>query len=336
MSEEPLSQASSGTHPDENSAPSAFVCSLLAWGAGFSLAWAFGSHLPDMGRNVSVFLSAGALVVLAVGLCIGFSRLYLHRTAYMIIGLVAIGPLLAIAQPLAGRASTMNRIGGAPGGLLFLSLAQTGIPGTAGAWAMTVRNRCYTDANDLLETVWPENPLRICLLGLSQLLLALGLGLWIGNGIDAVSHLIPIAVVATLADAWSVSAGATAMIVQSSQIHYFLLRFPLIAGGTSPMPFLIGLTDFLFLTLFYRAAVRFGMGGTRNLLLLSASFFVAVGGAIFFQTGLPVLPFMAAFFVIGNRDKLHVKREEVVQLMFFLGGIILVAILVTFLLRMGK
>ncbi|MBF0499531.1 MAG: hypothetical protein HQM09_05335 [Candidatus Riflebacteria bacterium] len=318
-----------GQISDERGSKRPLLIAALIWCGGFGLAWAFGAWLPDLGRNVSLFLTAGILVTITAGLMVGFSRLYLHRTAYLVIGALAFVPLMTVAKPLANRAAVINHLSGAPGGTIFLSLAQTGIPGTAGTWAMHARNRLYTDTSDFLGSIWPESSFRILMLALAQLTLALGIGLWIGNGIDEISHLIPIALVATFADAWSVSAGATAMIVQSSQIHYFLLRFPLLAGGTAEMPFLIGLSDFLFLALFHRAAVRFHLGELRNLIFLSSSFFVATAGAIFLQKGLPVLPFMAGIFVAANWGKLQVKRDEIKQIALFFMAIVIMAFITT-------
>lgn len=305
------------------------VDGLLSWTAGFWLLHAIGASLPDIGKAGATFLTAAALVVSAILVVKSFSHLHLHRTTYLVLGLLAIGPLMLFAKPSVERTKAIDRASSVPAQMVLLTAAQGGGIGAFSPWAMVSRNAVYMPISDHLEPLWPEPPLGIFLLGLAQLSLAAGLGLWIGNGIDELSHLIPVALVATLADAWSVSAGATAMIVQSSHIHYFLLRFPLAAGGAPALPMLIGLTDFLFFGIFFRAAVRFGLGSGRNLLLLGSSFLVAVGGAILFKTGLPVLPFMAVFFLAGNWSKLHVKREDLKTIGLFLAGIALVGVVFT-------
>ena len=102
---------------------------------------------------------------------------------------------------------------------------------------------------------------------------------------------------------------------------FFLLRFPLIGGARTP--FLIGLTDFLFFAIFYQAAVRFNLGLKKNICLLVASFLIAVASAIFSQTGLPVLPFMAAFFVVGNFRQLDVNRKDIKLIALFIFGMLI-------------
>lgn len=334
----PLSTASPGPAAPANDEKREFLPLLdgfLTWTAGFWLLYQLGPSIPNIGKAGATFLSAAALVAFAIFLVKSFSHLHLHRTTYLILGLVAIGPLMMTAKPQVERTNAINRASSVPAQMVLLTAAQGGGIGPFSPWAMGSRNQVYIDISDYLEPLWPESPWNIYFLGLAQLALAAGIGLWIGNGIDELSHLIPVAVVATLADAWSVGAGATAMIVQSSQIHYFLLRFPLVAGGVSALPMLIGLTDFLFFGIFFRAAVRFGLGSGRNLLLLGSSFLVAVGGAILLKTGLPVLPFMALFFLVGNWRNLRLKREDLKTIGLFLAGIILAGLVFTLVVRPG-
>ena len=224
-----------------------------------------------------------------------------------------------MAKPMVERTQTIDLLSGFPGEVLFLTVNQSFPALTNHPVITTTRNSFYQPIGEIVEPALPEeNPHRIMLLGLCQLVLAAGLGLWIGFGIDALSHLIPIALVAGLADIWSVSSGATSVIIRSSQIHYFLLRFPLLGGPTPEMPFLIGLTDFLFFGIFFTAAFRFGLGAVRNLILLGLSFPITVTLAIFFHVGLPVLPIMALLFVGGNYSRLQVRKDELVKVGIFL------------------
>jgi hypothetical protein len=163
---------------------------------------------------------------------------------------------------------------------------------------------------------------------MAQLAMAAGIGLWIAEGIDDITHLIPVALVATIADIWSVSAGTTAKIVVSSSINFFLLRFPVL--GNNSIPFLIGLTDFLFFAIFFQAAVRYKLGALKNAILLILSFFIAIITALYSNTGLPVLPFMAVLFIAGNFSRLELKKEELKQVLLFVIVILLVFALVTY------
>ncbi|HEY9069201.1 MAG TPA: hypothetical protein VIV61_03035, partial [Candidatus Ozemobacteraceae bacterium] len=241
--------------------------------------------------------------------------------------------VMLLAKPLVMRGRMIDRASTAPGAVALVSVAHAVTPVALGSdGTVQFRNAVYSAISDHLEACDPEPPGGILALALAQLLLAAGVGLWIGTGIDEPAHLIPIALVATLADIWSVSAGATAVIIRSEQIHYFLLRFPLLGGPEPAIPFLIGLTDFLFFGIFYQAALRFDLGGRRNLALLGASFVIAVSSALLAGVGLPVLPFMGLLFVAGNWSRLQMKREDLKQTVLFLAGVLLVFLAVTHLL----
>jgi nitric oxide reductase large subunit len=93
------------------------------------------------------------------------------------------------------------------------------------------------------------------------------------------------------------------------------------------IPYLIGLTDFLFFAIFFQAAVRYELGALRNAFLLGSAFIIAVISALYTATGLPVLPFMAIFFVVGNFSRLQWKKEELKQVAVF---VIVILILFAF------
>jgi len=309
------------------------ILAVLVWAACFLAALAGGPALPAWSRTTALFLSAAALVALSIGIVAAGTRLRWHRTAYLTAGAVGLVLVMLLAKPLVMRGRMIDRASTAPGAVALVSVAHAVTPVALGSdGTVQFRNAVYSAISDHLEACDPEPPTGILALALAQLLLAAGIGLWIGTGIDEPAHLIPIALVATLADIWSVSAGATAVIIRSEQIHYFLLRFPLLGGPEPAVPFLIGLTDFLFFGIFYQAALRFDLGGRRNLALLGASFVIAVSSALLAGVGLPVLPFMGLLFVAGNWSRLQMKREDLKQTVLFLAGVLLVFLAVTHLL----
>ena len=265
---------------------------------------------------MAFFLGATALTLLSALVVYGFSCLGLHRTTYLLIGAVAAALVFKAATPLVNRSKAINQSGVIAGETLFISAGLAGLPAHKSDFLLEPRNQIFLAVTRETAAAIPEPAALIVLLCLFQLTLASGIGLWIGEGIDAISHLIPVAIVATLADIWSVSAGATSMIIVSSAINYFLLRFPV--PGSSEIPYLIGLTDFLFFAIFFQAARRFELGTRKNVILLLSSFLITVAAALFFGVGLPVLPFMALLFVAGNFKKLELKREEIKQIMIFL------------------
>lgn len=292
---------------------------LVAWTGIFALTASFGNNL-QIPENIALFVAATTLTLLSVLVVHGFSCLKLHRTAYLLIGALAAAATFYTAQPIVNRSHNINKSGNIPGLVLFIAAASGGMPSEP--LLMETRNTIFSQLSKETKESFPERPWLIMLLCLCQLTLAAGLGLWIGEGIDEISHLIPVAIVATVADIWSVAAGATAKIIISPIINYFLLRFPMF--GNASIPYLIGLTDFLFFAIFYQAARRFELGAMRNALLLTSSFLIASGAAIFFATGLPVLPFMAAIFVAGNFGKLKLKKEEAKQIAVFVVLILLI------------
>ena len=294
------------------------ILGVSAWVGSFVLFWHISPCSAQIARDYATFFSAGTLILLSMGFIAGLLCLKLPRTFWLACGAVGVVLIVLLAKPNAQRTDEISRQADLAGQLIFLTSSATQMPLYLAEPIIKVRNSVFQKNAAFLEQEIPESPWQILGLGLAQLLFAAGIGLWIGLGIDKAGHLIPLALVASLADVWSVSGGATAVIIKSSQIHYFLLRFPLCSGPAVEFPFLIGLTDFLFFAIFFQAAVRFKLGTVRNLLLLIVSFFAAVISAIFFDTGLPVLPFMGSLFLLVNFRGLSLSREETKQLLLFL------------------
>ncbi|PKL48408.1 MAG: hypothetical protein CVV42_09805 [Candidatus Riflebacteria bacterium HGW-Riflebacteria-2] len=278
-------------------------------------------------QQIAVFVAATILTLASALIVAGFSRLKQHRNVYLLIGFLGLAATFYCARPLVNRSQLLNRSGDIPGHIISITSEQHGLAGVSESLLLALRNANFKEINSQLEEEFPESAWLILMLAMAQLTLASGIGLWIGEGIDEIAHLLPVAIVATVADIWSVSAGATAKIVVSSAINYFLLRFPMPGYGT--IPYLIGLTDFLFFAIFFQAAVRFNLGIRKNVLLLLTSFFIAVAAAIFFGHGLPVLPFMALLFVVGNFRHLSLKKEEFRQILLFVVFIIIAFTLIS-------
>lgn len=279
-----------------------------------------------------VFLGATFLTLSAIYIIYGFSKLNLDRTAYLLLGFIGVICAYFAAQPMVKRAETMRKNAGICAQTLKItaSIASTGAE-QVDLNAIKFRNELYSSVSEFIGENIKEPVLFIFLLALSQLLLASGIGLWIGNGIDKISHLIPVALVAAIADIWSVAAGATSAIVVSPIMNYFFLRFPVF--GSSSIPYLIGLTDYLFFGIFFQASVRYNLGVIKNTFLLALSFLVTVAFALFYGLGLPVLPFMGLFFVLGNLKLLKIDKEDKKEILLFMLAIGLVFTLITFFMK---
>ncbi len=136
--------------------------------------------------------------------------------------------------------------------------------------------------------------------GLNLALMGIALcgGILLGSIIRKPSYLIPLAIVAGLSDLWSVIFGVTHMISQSSTAMNFLLfSFPVAGKGILPI---IGVTDFVFAAMFLSLSNKFNMPGLRTRILITASFILSIVIAVISECGVPVLPVMGMFFIIGQ------------------------------------
>jgi hypothetical protein len=169
-----------------------------------------------------------------------------------------------------------------------------------------LQNRQITSTNILLHYYAGIN---LTLLGI-----ALCGGILLSETIKKPSYLIPLVVAAGLADIWSVSFGVTNEIIQSrTAMNYLLFSFPVSRKDILPV---IGVTDFIFAAMFLSLSFRFGMPVSRTRILVAASFFISITVAVFCGFGMPVLPVMGLFFVIGQYEYVKIvdpkeKRDAV-------------------------
>ncbi len=144
------------------------------------------------------------------------------------------------------------------------------------------------------------------LINLALLGIAWSGGVLLSGIIKKASYLIPLVVAAGIADIWSVGWGVTSEIVQSkTAMNYLLFSFPV--AGKEILP-LIGVTDFVFATLFLSLARRFDMPLITTQILLAAAFILSIIVAVSCGIGIPVLPVMGILFIIGNYK--HVKITD--------------------------
>jgi len=144
------------------------------------------------------------------------------------------------------------------------------------------------------------------LINLALLGIAWSGGVLLSGVIKKASYLIPLVAAAGIADIWSVGWGVTSEIVKSkTAMNYLLFSFPV--AGKEILP-LIGVTDFVFATLFLTLAHRFNMPIISTRILLAAAFILSITVAVWCGIGVPVLPVMGVLFIIGNYK--HVKITD--------------------------
>ncbi len=159
------------------------------------------------------------------------------------------------------------------------------------------------------------------LINLALLGIAWSGGVLLSGVIKKASYLIPLVVAAGIADIWSVGWGVTSEIVQSkTAMNYLLFSFPVAGKETLP---LIGVTDFVFATLFLALARRFDMPIVTTRILLAASFIISITVAVGCGIGVPVLPVMGVLFIIGNYK--YVKITDPKEIKDAVLGIIIIA-----------
>lgn len=152
--------------------------------------------------------------------------------------------------------------------------------------------------------------------GINLTLLGVALcgGILLSRIIKKPSYLIPLVAAAGLADIWSVSFGVTNKVIQSrTAMNFLLFSFPVAGKGILPV---IGVTDFIFAALFLSLSSRFDIPVIRTQVLVAASFIISITVAVFGGFGVPVLPVMGLFFIIGQYKYIKIvdpkeKREAV-------------------------
>lgn len=149
---------------------------------------------------------------------------------------------------------------------------------------------------------------RFAAINLSLLGIALCGGILVSGIIEKPSYLIPISIIAGIADTWSVIAGVTKEIAASKiATGYFLLHFPVFDRGIEP---LIGVTDFLFAAMYFDLSRRFHFPVKKTLFILAASFFSAIAIVPIVGPGIPVLPVMATIFIVAYFEDVKITDTQ--------------------------
>jgi len=141
----------------------------------------------------------------------------------------------------------------------------------------------------------------------------LGIAVILGGGlcklVEKVAYIIPLSIIAGVADFWSVFFGATEEMVRNMETaRYFLISFPVI--GTPDIMPMIGVTDFVFFGLYIELARKFGLPLKKNIRFLLGIFLAVLILAMVLQHGIPVLPFMAVGFIVINFRDLPFEKED--------------------------
>jgi hypothetical protein len=145
-----------------------------------------------------------------------------------------------------------------------------------------------------LGWVWPAVPFKV--------VAAVLMGTLLGRVMEAPSWLLAAAIVAFLADLWSVFAGPTKVVVEKAPVvlDYALVHFPML-GDTLPGAGL-GMTDLLFVAVFVTGSRRVGLRPRASFLAMLASFVLTLCMTVVLDRALPALPLLALAFLATNID----------------------------------
>jgi preprotein translocase subunit SecG len=168
------------------------------------------------------------------------------------------------------------------------------------------------------------------IVNLAILGIAFNLGKLIGLLVNERSYIVPLALVAAVADLWSVLAGPTAHIIEAPTYYrYFLICYPRL--GSEILHPMVGLGDFTFLALFLTLIPRFNLRVRTTSWGFIVSFIIALLLSVISNKGIPVIPFMATAFLAANWGLLEFKSNDIWTAFIFIALLLVTAILFTYL-----
>jgi len=166
--------------------------------------------------------------------------------------------------------------------------------------------------------------------GLTLVVVSFGAGTILAGMVESTRYVVPMCLVAALADIWSVLAGPTKKIVESKNefvMSHAFVGQPFI--GADEMNPVAGVADIIFIAMFLCIAARLGLSMRRALLGafggLAAGLVVAAAVG-----GVPGLPFIGAGFVLANWRAVRPGRAEMKKTAVFMAAMLVVFAVIAF------
>ena len=156
--------------------------------------------------------------------------------------------------------------------------------------------------------------------GFSLIVAGYGVGALLARMVESARFIVPMCIVAALADVWSVIAGPTRRIIESKSpfaLQHAFVAYPTVSGEPDLQP-VAGVTDLVFVALFMCLASRLGLDMRRAALGMFAGLAVGLATACIIG-GAPGIPFLAAGFIAANWKDLRPGRKEIVTTSLFVG-----------------
>lgn len=212
-------------------------------------------------------------------------------------------------------------------------------------WSLPIRIVMFVSGVAIVILAWLFNlkaPELKPLIALALMLLAIPVGYWIGERMEKITNLIPLAIAMSLADIFSVFQGPTKVIAQKLTTHYeevatltakaspeavvqleqmrapladfIIVHFP-IAGLQTTTP-ILGIGDFVVLAFLFRAAWVHHVNPRLVYWAAAFSIFAALWVSTALHMPLPALPFIAigtiAVLWLSQPRVRRLDRQEVV------------------------
>ena len=159
---------------------------------------------------------------------------------------------------------------------------------------------------------------------LSIIIGSIFIGKLITDFVSQVSWIIPITIVLIITDFWSVYYGLSAKLIHNEEImKRFVTYYPTL-GEKAPLP-LLGMSDFIFLTLFLALSYKFKFGIKKNIIFMLLVLILVFVLVFYTQSPTPVLPYLGITFVLINIKDIEIKKKEIFTTFVFV--LIIIAIL---------
>lgn len=146
---------------------------------------------------------------------------------------------------------------------------------------------------------------------LALLLAGTLVGAVVGRAIEHPGHLVVVAIVSALVDAYSVlhPSGPTAQLVQiETAVDVLILPWPIL--GTARIEPVLGVGDVAFAAIYAVASRRHGLSMRRTLLALAAALAVTLAVVMSTGIGIPALPFLGAAIAIAHPEARRIPAKD--------------------------
>ena len=163
-----------------------------------------------------------------------------------------------------------------------------------------------TRLGNLEDSSWALLPFELSLANLFRILAGASIGISLARYVRSVGVMLLIVAAATVSDIFSVFAGPTKTLVEENSpvLDLLLLIFPTFG---SALGFGLGVSDFVFLSLFAAASRFLNLRYPATLLCVCLATFLAMTAGLLLERPLPALPFIAIAFLLANADLILVS-----------------------------